>query len=75
MHYQSGHGKEQAGDDAVAEHLQAGAYQADLAQGEDTQQDIAHMADAAVSDQPFKVGLPQSHCRAVDDADDRQDDK
>ncbi len=75
MHYQPGHGKEQAGDDAVAEHLQAGADQADLAQGKDTQQNIAHVADAAVGDQPFQVGLPERHRRAVDNADDGQNDK
>ena len=51
------------------------AYQTDLAQGKDTQQDIAHVADAAVSDQAFEIGLPQGDRRAVDDADYGQDDK
>ena len=70
---QSNHGKQQAGDNAVAEHLEAGACQAYLVQGKDAQQHISHVADAAVGNQPFQVGLPQRDRGAVDNADNRQD--
>ena len=59
----------------MAEHLQGGAGQAYLAQGEDAQQHIAHVADAAVGDQPLDVGLPQGDGGAVEHADDGQDNQ
>ncbi|MBA7671013.1 hypothetical protein ES703_79162 [subsurface metagenome] len=72
MYHQPGHGKEETGNHAVAEHLQNRPGQAHLAQGKDAQQHIAHVADAAVCNQPLDVRLPQRYRRPVDHADDRQ---
>ena len=63
-------GEEQAGDDAVREHLQHRAVEADLVERHEAEQHEAHVADAGVADDEFEVGLRQGDERAVDDADD-----
>ncbi len=72
---QAGHGEGEAGQQAVADHLEGGAGQAYLVQGEDAEQDVAHVADAAVGDEPFEIGLPQRDGGAVQDADHGHDDE
>ena len=63
-------GEEQAGDDAVREHLQHRAVDADLVERHQAEQHKAHVADAGVADDEFEVGLRERDERAVDDADD-----
>ena len=57
VHDQSGGGKQQAGDQTVADHLHRRAYHTNLSQRENTQQNKAHVADTAVCDQSFNIRL------------------
>ncbi len=66
-------GEEQAGDDAVREHLQDCAGDADLVKRHEAEEHEAHVADAGIADDEFEVGLRESDQCAVDDADDGED--
>ncbi len=66
------HGEQQPGNDAVREHLQHRAAQADGIQRHQTQQHETHVAHARIADDEFEILLHQRHHRAVHDADDRQ---
>ena len=68
-------GEQQPGDDAVREHLQHRAAQADRVQRHQAQQHKSHVADAGIADDEFEVLLHQRHRRAIHDADDRQQRK
>ena len=63
---QADKGEEKPDDEAMAEHLQGGTGHAHQAQGEYAQHHIAHMADAAICDQPLQVPLPQGYRRPID---------
>ena len=65
-------GEQQPGDDAVREHLQHRAAQADCVERQQPEQHEAHVADAGVADDELEVLLHQRHHRAIDDADHRQ---
>src|SRR6516165_2908891 len=66
----SNDGEEQAGDDAVGEHLQNCAGEADLIERHEAEEHEAHMADRRVADDELEVGLRESDERAVDDSND-----
>ena len=64
------HSEQQPGENAVGEHLDDRAGEADLIERHQAEQDEAHVADAGVADDEFEVLLHQRDHRAVDDADD-----
>ena len=66
-------GEEGACGEAVVDHLDRRAFEAELVQGEQAQGDEAHVADGAVGDEALDVGLGEGGECAVDDADDAQD--
>ena len=68
--------EEQAGHDAVREHLEDGAVQAALGQRRGAEHDDAHVRDGRVGDDVLQVGLRHRAERAVDDVDagDRADE-
>ena len=57
VHDAADDGEEQAGDDAVREHLQHRAGDADLVERHEAEQHKAHVADAGVADDEFEIGL------------------
>ena len=64
--------EEEAGDHAVAEHLERRAGQPHLAHRRDTQQHVPHVAHAGIGDETLQVLLPQGEDGAVDNAHRRQ---
>ena len=66
--------EEPAGRDAVIELLDDAAGEADRVQREHAEHHHRHVADRRVGDQPLPVLLRQRDQRAVDDADDREQD-
>ena len=71
---QADQGEQGAGGNAVVQHLVNGTVEALLGEGEDSQHHEAEMADRGIRHQLFHVGLHHGHQRAVDDADDGEND-
>ena len=66
--------EERAGRKAVIHHLQDRAFDRRLIEGEDAEHTEAEVGDGGVGDELFHVGLHPGDKRAVNHADDRQDD-
>src|ERR1019366_3679640 len=64
------HGEQQPGDDAVREHLQHRAIEADGVERREAEQHEAHVAHAGIADDEFEILLHQRHARAIHDAGD-----
>ena len=64
--------EQQAGGEAVVDHVEHGAGAGLGGEGEDADADEAEVRDRGVRDQPLEVVLADREQRAVDDADQRQ---
>ena len=71
----SHHGEHEGGHDAVGEHLQHPAGHPHRMQGGYAHQDVAHVADAGISDDVFQVSLRHGGYSAVEHVDGAQDDQ
>src|SRR5271170_1124569 len=65
-----GKDEECAGTDAVADHLDDGAFQRDFVSGEDSEKHESHVTDAGVGDEAFEIRLSNSQHCAVENSDD-----
>ena len=67
----AGDQEEQHREQAVVDHLERRAGRADVVHDEDPEADQAHLRDRGVGDHAARVGLPEGHQRAPQQADDR----
>src|SRR6185312_2267689 len=72
VHHAADDSEQQAGEDAVGEHLDHRARDADLVERHQAEEDEAHVRDARVADDELEIALHQRDHRTVDDADDRE---